>query len=542
MKLNEVENNLIMVLGEKRKNLLSKKQLLEERIEEEGKKYTLNSDKKLEKTSEYNEYVKDLEQVNKELEQTKREIQVMDNAQKYKVKIQITSRNIKNIENAKQERLAPLQKAKEQCKTAIEQVKGSYELNDGKLSKSDEYYKYQEDLTKINSEIDKVSHEFDNRIQENNRTLNSLITTLQTAENSINNMIEKYNIKGRMEKEAAEKRKAEEYDKAWAEAIEENKRRDAEKEYDKAWAEAIEENKRIDAEREYDRAWAEAIEENKRIDAERANQENQEQGDPNPSRGVLWEYEHGGTDSRSSLLGGKKDETTNADNIIKNIKINEPYNEVSVTYQNNKLDQYDLKPAVKTGKKELKSEEIKNLCKRISGNRIKGILLRRKLNPAIITALRNKNQEVLENYIETINGREELKFEVQHNLGSNSLSFFDKRKMKRIAKTENEIDKFEVYGLNKGVKQLAAATIRRKITGRKEEKRKFRGKGLIKKLGRQIIKKKDRLVELKDSFVNCLRVDNEENEIENRALSNMNSSDRTKENTSDKDKDIEIVE
>ena len=47
MKLNEVENNLIMVLGEKRKNLLSKKQLLEERIEEEGKKYTLNSDKKL---------------------------------------------------------------------------------------------------------------------------------------------------------------------------------------------------------------------------------------------------------------------------------------------------------------------------------------------------------------------------------------------------------------------------------------------------------------------------------------------------------------
>ena len=119
MKLNEVENNLIMVLGEKRKNLLSKKQLLEERIEEEGKKYTLNSDKKLEKTSEYNEYVKDLEQVNKELEQTKREIQVMDNAQKYKVKIQIISRNIKNIENAKQERLAPLQKAKEQCETAI---------------------------------------------------------------------------------------------------------------------------------------------------------------------------------------------------------------------------------------------------------------------------------------------------------------------------------------------------------------------------------------------------------------------------------------
>lgn len=522
MKLNEVENNLIMVLGEKRKNLLSKKQLLEERIEEEGKKYTLNSDKKLEKTSEYNEYVKDLEQVNKELEQTKREIQVMDNAQKCKLKIQIASRNIENIENAKRERLAPLQKTKEQCEAAIEQVKGSYELNDGKLNKSDEYYKYQEDLTKINSEIDKVSHEFDNRIQENNRTLNSLRTTLQTAENSINNMIEKYNIKGRMEKEAAEKRKAEEYDKAWAEAIEENKRRDAEK--------------------EYDRAWAEAIEENKRIDAERANQENQEQGDPNPSRGVLWEYEHGGTDSRSSLLGGKKDETTNADNIIKNIKINEPYNEVSVTYQNNKLDQYDLKQAVKTGKKELKSEEIKNLCKRISGNRIKGILLRRKLNPAIITALRNKNQEVLENYIETINGREELKFEVQHNLGSNSLSFFDKRKMKRIAKTENEIDNFEVYGLNKGVKQLAAATIRRKITGIKESIGKFRGKGLIKKLGRQIIKKKDRLVELKDSFVNCLRVDNEENEIENRALSNMNSSDRTKENTSDKDKDVEIVE
>ena len=534
MKLSDVENNLIMVLGEKRKNLSSEKEVLNKKIEEEEKKYTLNSDKKLKKTSEYNEYVKDLEQIDKELNQTKREMQVIDSAQKCKLKIQTTLREIKNIENAKKERLEPLQKAKEQCETAIEQIKGSYELKDGKLSKSEEYYEYQADLTKINSEMKKISNEFDHKIQENNVVLNNLKATLEMAENNINMMADKYKIKARMEKEA-EKRKAEEYDKAWAEAIEENKRIDAEREYDKAWAEAIEENKRIDAEREYDKAWAEAIEENKRRDAE-------EQGDPNPSRGVLWEYEHGGTDSRSSLLGGKKDKTTNADDIIKNIKINEPYNEVSVTYQNNKLDQYDLKQAVKTGKKELKSEEIKNLCKRISGSRIKGILLRRKLNPAIITALRNKNQEVLENYIETINGREELKFEVQHNLGSNSLSFFDKRKMKRIAKTENEIDNFEVYGLNKGVKQLVPGIIRRKITGIKESKGIFRGKGLIKKLGRQIIKKKDRLVELKDSFVNCLRVDNEENEIENRALSNMNSSDRTKENTSDKDKDIEIVE
>ena len=61
--------------------------------------------------------------------------------------------------------------------------------------------------------------------------------------------------------EAIKENKArDEYNKAWDEAIEENKARD---EYNKAWDEAIEENKARD---EYNKAWDEAIEENKEYD------------------------------------------------------------------------------------------------------------------------------------------------------------------------------------------------------------------------------------------------------------------------------------
>ena len=82
--------------------------------------------------------------------------------------------------------------------------------------------------------------------------------------------------------------------------------------------------------------------------------------------------------------------------------------------------------------------KINEMCKEIAGGRIKGLLLGTKVNPAIVYALRKEPKQI-ENYITCLKEKEELPFELVHDLRDSSLSIMNRIKMWVHARAEDKL-------------------------------------------------------------------------------------------------------
>lgn len=94
-----------------------------------------------------------------------------------------------------------------------------------------------------------------------------------------------------------------------------------------------------------------------------------------------------------------------------------------------------IKEALDEKKEKFKRLGISDMCKEIAGGRIKGALLKRKINPEIVAVLEN-NSEQLEEYINCIHEKKKLSFDLVHNLLDTSI--LSKIKLNRYVKAEKK--------------------------------------------------------------------------------------------------------
>ena len=92
-----------------------------------------------------------------------------------------------------------------------------------------------------------------------------------------------------------------------------------------------------------------------------------------------------------------------------------------------------IKQALEEKKDKFKRLGISDMCKEITGGRIKGALLKRKVNPEIVAALGNNTDQIKE-YISNIYYEEDLPFQLVHNLEKTSI--LSKIKLNKFVKAE----------------------------------------------------------------------------------------------------------
>ena len=79
---------------------------------------------------------------------------------------------------------------------------------------------------------------------------------------------------------------------------------------------------------------------------------------------------------------------------------------------------------------------LKDICKEVAGGKIKGLLLRRKINPSIVEILK-EDKDILKEYVTAINDRKELPFELTHDLeGLNPVKKFIKQRSSMLKREE----------------------------------------------------------------------------------------------------------
>ena len=606
-------------------------------------------EEKIEKLKEFNKSLEERRNEVKKLEEYKDNVKKSLKAQKDSKLEKLQTKKIelqKKIEETQAKAFSGLE---ENIKNYVEQYKNFIEEEKQKPKNAVKDSKYKEflenNIIKLKAELinkkESLKNPFSEQLEEINNQIKSINQAYKEAlldferinrgeQDKVYNRAWDEAIKENKRRDeekakikiAEEKAKKEaEYNKAWDEAIEENKRRDEEKariklaeekakkeaEYNKAWDEAIEENKRRDEEKarmklaeekaqkeaEYNKAWDEAIEENKRRDEEKAKEndinepdfinipnmedeeepieledeeepieiedeeeptelENQEEPTESFIEALLNkladEYaEEGSETSNKEKTEEDSSKSEKKQEELRKITIGTRSNTVTTYYNNTDRGKvFELGDCITAGKKILKTSWMKNMSKRISGNSIKGFLLRRKLNPIIIRVLnREENrEEYLEEYINKINGTLEyvLPYYIVDNLegmkSNKQINYFDRKMLQRIARQEEKLqDDFVVYGLEEPTtKKLISAGLR-KIKGPKSFKhiKSFKGKSIVKNainLAKGLNKKYD-------DFLDRIVVNNTDNTIEKNAISR--SSEKTKEQ-SENDKDFEFTD
>lgn len=120
------------------------------------------------------------------------------------------------------------------------------------------------------------------------------------------------------------------------------------------------------------------------------------------------------------------------------ININEGEGIVYSKTEDGKITKYDINEILKEKRKLYKNEFVKDICEEIAGGTFGGRILSAKVNPAIVKVLEN-NPKMLEKYIGCLNDKEELPFELTHDLRDSQLGIFNKMRMWVRARAENKI-------------------------------------------------------------------------------------------------------
>ena len=574
-------------------------------------------EEKIEKLKEFNKSLEERRNEVKKLEEYKDNVKKSLKAQKDSKLEKLQTKKIelqKKIEETQAKAFSGLE---ENIKNYVEQYKNFIEEEKQKPKNAVKDSKYKEflenNIIKLKAELINKKESLKNPFSEQLEEINNQIKSINQAYKEALLDFERIN-RGEQDKV---------YNRAWDEAIKENKRRDEEKakikiaeekakkeaEYNKAWDEAIEENKRRDEEKARMKLAEEKAKENDinepdfinipnmedeeepieledeeepieiedeeepieiedeeepieledeeepiEIEDEEEPTELENQEEPTESfieallNKLADEYaEEGSETSNKEKTEEDSSKSEKKQEELRKIAIRTRSNTVATYYNNTDRGKFfELGDCITAGKKILKTSWMKNMSKRISGNSIKGFLLRRKLNPIIIRVLnREENrEEYLEEYINKINGTLEycLPYYIVDNLegmkSNKQINYFDRKMLQRIARQEEKLqDDFVVYGLEEPTtKKLISAGLR-KIKGPKSFKhiKSFKGKSIVKNainLAKGLNKKYD-------DFLDRIVVNNTDNTIEKNAISR--SSEKTKEQ-SENDKDFEFID
>ena len=151
-------------------------------------------------------------------------------------------------------------------------------------------------------------------------------------------------------------------------------------------------------------------------------------GKTEPSNGTTGIPPKGKTEPSNGTTG------TPPKDKIEFIEIQEEKGEIYYRDSKGILGKMYIEEAMENGKNLLKnSEKIKEACKKIAGNRIKGAVLKRKLNPEVLAVLEGYPEQ-MENYITSIGKGEKGEIDLIHNL--ENTSFLNKLKLNRFVRAE----------------------------------------------------------------------------------------------------------
>lgn len=153
--------------------------------------------------------------------------------------------------------------------------------------------------------------------------------------------------------------------------------------------------------------------------------------------------------------------------------------------------------------------ELKKMCKEIAGGRIKGLLLRRNVNMSVVNVL-GQNKKDLEKYLTAINEKEQLPFELIHDLGGlNPVQKFIKQH-RAVLKREEECGAKIVNKLfDKNIALKEANEVQ--VTGKHASPE---GK-------KELEEAKNMSKEEKKKILEGIKVDNKNNKIEENANRSM---------------------
>lgn len=281
--------------------------------------------------------------------------------------------------------------------------------------------------------------------------------------------IEKYEIKKtKQETEKAKKeteQTKEESNKAKQEAEQAKKEANkAKKEAEQSKAETEKEKK---ARKEAEKKLAEEQVKRQKLEQEKADREKaeearkkvEEQAERKETNNPYREGEELPEEQTEGLYEGTQDKGTQNKEIQDKPKdMSKPYiyigeNAGDIVYD--KKDQGVIKGRVRTAliekRETYKKLRIKDMCKELAGNRVSATLLCRKINPRIISVMKNEPQMVYA-YVKAIHNKEELPFTLFHELyGASKIKKFRMLKYTRAeAKSGAEVTGSLFNALNEG--------------------------------------------------------------------------------------------
>lgn len=159
------------------------------------------------------------------------------------------------------------------------------------------------------------------------------------------------------------------------------------------------------------------VEENsKKLENEEFNKRNSKNSEDNkPNESLNLEQEHGEIKNITILIEGQE----------------------TLSYENKdgKITTVPFKQIEEEKKYMFKRLEIMDICKENTSNILQRINLYRKVNPAIVTVLKN-DKESIKQYIKDLKNKEEFKFDLTHDLSR--LNVFQKLKERKYTRTEEK--------------------------------------------------------------------------------------------------------
>lgn len=137
------------------------------------------------------------------------------------------------------------------------------------------------------------------------------------------------------------------------------------------------------------------------------------------------------TTGRSNEQMGEK-----KDRAVKYIEILEKEGNINYYIDGDEQEHtISIQQVLEEKKEKFKRLGISDMCKEIAGGRIKGALLKRKINPEVVAVLEH-NTDQLKEYINSISEKKNLPFDLVHNLLNTNL--LSKIKLNRFVKAEEK--------------------------------------------------------------------------------------------------------
>lgn len=397
-----MEEKLLEIIDKNEKNLNKNKEELEKVIEEQINKHKMEfKEGKLSKTSEQSECEQDLTKIEQELDNIEKDREILKDKQQKEKEIFEEKKIVKKLKINKKE-----------CEEAIKEEQGKYSFSEGKFTKTPVLLEYEKDLEKINRELNSKLMGIAKKQKE-----------LETLNSHVDKMMSKYNVKSQMKEDKETKTETKEE----KEIKTENKEQKETETEDKQEKVAKNNEARVKTEENKVKfevgpyLGKENINESKTVDI------------PKIRNNMKSQYVQPNKDL-SNIKFAKEDIPLTPN--IKYIEILEKEGNINYYIDGDEQEHtISIQQVLEEKKEKFKRLGISDMCKEIAGGRIKGALLKRKINPEVVAVLEH-NTDQLKKYINSISEKKNLPFDLVHNLLNTNL--LSKIKLNRFVKAEEK--------------------------------------------------------------------------------------------------------